>query len=174
MLKNSLGRGMRETRAARFLARFERIRRCIEEEERVLSLFEHQKPKTLRDYDGLSLSSLPILDYLAPTRNEVNDRLIYHYKLFERHCAVLGAGIRNIREKHLRDYLIWHYFYRFTHEAISEAMNYSTRQIYRIATQARSELNKTLRLPPMPAVYKNRRFRAVRWVKKEQFIRKAS
>ena len=174
MLKNSLGRSMRETRAARFLARFERIRRCIEEEERVLSLFKHQNPKTLRDYEGLSTSALSVLDYLAPTRNEVNDRLIYHYRLFEKHCAVLGKAIRDIREKHLRDYLIWHYFYRFTHEAISEAMNYSTRQIYRIATQARSELNKTLSLPPMPVAHKNRRYRAVRWGKKEQFIRKAS
>lgn len=174
MLKNAAGRGMHETRGARFLARFERIRRCIEEEERVLSLFKSQTPKTLYDYEGLSVESLPVLAYLAPTRNEVGDRLIYHYKLFEKHCCVLGEGIRKVREKHLRDYLIWHYFYRFTHESIAEAMNYSTRQIYRLATQARCELNKTLSLPPMPVPHKNRRYRAVRWTKKAAFEKLAS
>lgn len=174
MLKNAAGHAMRGDLAARFLARFERCRKNIEEEERVLSLFEHQTPRTLHDYKGLDKSALAVLSYLAPTRDEVSTRLMRHYRLFEKLCAALGAGIRRIPEKNLRDYLVWHYFYRFTHEAIAEVMNYSVRQIYRQGTQARTALSKSLRLPPQAKPFKNRRYRAVRWVKKAKFEKLAS
>lgn len=166
MMKNAAGRAMQGDLASRFLLRYDRCRRSIDEEERVLSLFEHATPAPVTQYKGLDPARCAILHYLAPTRNEVSDRLFFHYRLFERLTAALADGIRRVPEKHLRDYLIWHYLYRFTHEAIAEVMNYSVRQIYRVASQARCALSKTLRLPPQPKKLKFRRYRAVRWGKK--------
>ena len=148
------------TRAARFLARFERIKKTIEEEERVLSLFDHSQAKTISQFEGLQPEHCAVLAYLAPTKNEVSDRLFFHYRLFEKFCAALGAAIRRIPDKCLRDYLIWHYFYQFTHEAIAEVMNYSVRQIYRQGARARTALSKALHLPPQAKAHKNRRYRA--------------
>lgn len=145
--------------ASRFLAKFERCRKNIEEEERVLSLFEHEPTRSVTQYRGLDTSHCAVLQLLAPTKNEVSDRLFSHYRLFEKLCSVLGAAIRRIPQKHLRDYLIWHYFYQFTHEVIAEVMNYSVRQIYRQGAQARSALNAALRLPPQPKRTQGHRYR---------------
>lgn len=150
---------VRHDKASRFLMRYERCRKSIEEEERVLSLFDHGASSPISQYKGIDETRCAILHYLAPTRNEVSDRLFFHYRLFEKLTVALATGIRRIPEKTLRDYLIWHYFYQLTHESIAEVMNYSVRQIYRQGAQARHALSKTLCLPPQAKRSAPRRYR---------------
>ena len=163
MMKNSLGRTMHPDLASRFLARYERCRKSIEEEERVLSLFEHGQSDPVTDMEGIGEGRFAILDYLAPTRNAITDRLYKNYRLFEKMTVALAAAIRRIPEKSLRDYLVWHYFYRFTHEAVAEVMHYSVRQVYRQGSQARCALSKTLHLPPQSRPFKGRRYTVKAW-----------
>lgn len=159
-MKNALGRNTHPDSASRFLLRYERVRKSIEEEERVLALFDRGglSRAPISDMQGVSEAHAKLVRYLAPSRNEISERLFFHYRLFERMTSMLSDAIRRIPEKSLRDYLIWHYFYQFTHEAIAEVMHYSVRQIYRQGAQARCALSKTLRLPPHAVPYKGKRF----------------
>ncbi len=134
--------------ASRFLLRYERLRKNIEEEERLLSLFDRNPTTSPAQTKGFSEAHCALLGYLAPTRAQISARLFFHYRLYEKLTMTLSAAIRRIDQKCLRDYLIWHYFYQFTHEAIAEVLNYSVRQVYRQGAQARCALNKVLRLPP--------------------------
>ncbi|MBR6530234.1 MAG: sigma-70 family RNA polymerase sigma factor [Clostridia bacterium] len=166
MLKNAAGHAMRGDAASRFLAKLERMRTCIDEEERLLSLFERQVPKPLSEYGGMDLATHDVLLELAPTKDAVRTKLFVHYRVFERMCRALSAAIRRIPESTVRDYLVWHYLYQFTHEVIAEVMNYSVRQIYRLAARSRVELSRALKIPPQAKPAKFKRFRVVKRLKK--------
>lgn len=149
-MKNALGHSMTGDLAARFLYRFEQCRKSIEEEERLIKLLERHTESA----DAACPHATSLFAYLAPSKEEVERRLVFHYRLYEKYLAALCAGVRRMKEKSLRDYLIWHYLYRLTNEDIAEVMHYSVRQIYRQSTQAKCALSKTLRLPRQAKVYK--------------------
>lgn len=147
-------------RASRFLRRYEDCRRLIGEQERLMSLFDKNTPGADTDAGMRAQSQNVLYRRLAPTHAEVWQSLTENYRLFERMTASLSHGIRRIPEKRERDYLVFHYFYHFTHESIAEVLHYSERQIYRVACAARTSLSKTLRTPPMARHLKFRRYRA--------------
>lgn len=157
-------------RASRFLARYENCRKAIENEERLIRLFERNGEKYAPQKPLLDTANgqSAICRILAPDKAEVLGRLTEDYRIFERMTTLLGHGVMRIKEKRERDYLVFHYFYHFTHESIAEVLHYSERQIYRVACASRTSLSKTLRIPPMAKHVKFRRYRAVFHPQKRQ------
>lgn len=72
----------------------------------------------------------------------------------------LQRAISEISDPRLSDYLVCKYFYCMTNEEYAEQLGYCVRQVYRIATKAKLELSKHLKIRPP---------KARRWIRKGRF-----
>ena len=132
-----------------YIGRYEALEQSIKRDERLLAMLENSCGGTLLDRlngtrEGLSPEGIRTVSRLVYGTDRLRSRLNRKIRLYEKYTVKLTLAAEKIKKKALRDYVVNHYLYGFTHEEVAEMNHYCERQIYRQAQEARRELTKAL------------------------------